>query len=261
MSRLSPLEVGEGARLLAASIGMVAMSEETSLPEAPETPPLAQYAIWLWRHSQKHREALLKPPVLFAYVVIALCAYWFASSRSSDEISLNKERIAFLNDQIAAYKDRLQGATPDQAARQLSSLQSKLESAEAKLQIMFPDKFRHLSPREIELMSARANDLLGLGVPIIMYASNIGDSLTYLADFSQFFIEKKIPAVGPFPTTCDSSERGVIVGLKKQTEPSDQAKKFMEILKFVGFNPTNTKWMGNSMVPGSVDFTLYICPL
>jgi hypothetical protein len=104
----------------------------TGTPEPP-VPEWVQYIVWAWHHSGQNREALMKPPVLVAYVVIAFCAYWFGSSRSSEELSVKNERIAFLNEQIAAYKDRLQGASPDQAAKQLVTLQSKLESTEASL--------------------------------------------------------------------------------------------------------------------------------
>jgi hypothetical protein len=200
-------------------------------------------------------------------VLVGLLFYRYGLSQSSEEVSVKSERIAFLNDQITAYKDRLQGATPDQAARQLNILQSKLESTEAKLQMMLPDKFRHLSARELELMTIKVDDLLGIGQQIPLYSSTIGDSLSYLWDFASFFTEKKIPAVGPVLVTCDSSERGVLIGLKNVSEPSDKAKKFMEVLKFAGLNPSNTKWLGFRIagyqdinIPNLADFTLYICP-
>jgi hypothetical protein len=243
------------------------MEDKPSVIEEPPPPEWVQSARWVSHHIKQNWEALTKPPVVISLMLVGLLGYRYGSSQSSEEISVKTERIAFLNDQIAAYKDRLQGATPDQAAKQLNTLQSKLDSTEAKLQMMLPDNFRHLSARELELMTIKVDDLLSIGQQIPLYASNIGDSLTYLNDFAAFFMDKKIPALGPFAGTCDSSERGLLVGLKDVREPSDKAKKFMEVLRFAGLNPLNTKWMGIRIsgyqeitIPNLADFTLYICP-
>ena len=117
---------------------LLAMDIESKPPEAPEAPDWAKSALWLWHHSQQHREALLKPPVLLAFAIIAAIFYYFGSSRNGEQLDIKNERIGFLNDQVNAYKDRLQGATPDQAAKQIVTLQDRLQASEKKLQESFP---------------------------------------------------------------------------------------------------------------------------
>jgi hypothetical protein len=244
------------------------MNDDLGSVEEPPTPGWVNDARWYWYQVQQNWKALAKLPVAISLILVAFLAYQFGKSQSVEEISVKAERIAFLNEQISAYKDRLQGATPDQAAKELSTLQGKLNSAEAKLQMLLPDNFRHLSAREIELLTIKADDLLGIGQVIPLFASSIGDSNTYMFDFISFFVEKKIPTIGPFAVTCDSKERGVLVGLKDVKQPSEKAKIFVATLKFAGLDPSNTRWAGfdrpgggsSIVIPNVADFTLYICP-
>src|SRR6516162_2063465 len=117
---------------------MAVDSESPTPPQAPEAPDWAQSAIWLWHQVQQHGEALLKPPVLLAFLIIGGVSYFFGSSQGVTEFRIKEaelhnkdselhnkdDRIAFLNDQISAYKDRLQGATPDQAAKEIATLRN-----------------------------------------------------------------------------------------------------------------------------------------
>src|SRR5271170_5484867 len=109
----------------AVSIRMAVMPEESSMPtDSPEAPDFAKGVIWAWHHIRQNWEALMRLPVVIALVAVGVAAYFSGASRSSEELSVKNERIAFLNDQIAAYKDRLQGASPDQAAKQFAILQN-----------------------------------------------------------------------------------------------------------------------------------------
>lgn len=200
----------------------------------------------------------MRPPVLLAYVLIAVGAYYFGSSRNSEQIAVKDERIHFLNDQIAAYKDRLQGATPDQAAKQIALLQEGLNEYEKKFQSLFPDQPRKLTDQQKEILSSKKQELLAFGAPIIIYSSFFGDAVDYGESFADFFTAQNIPFLGGGYAPCKSAERGVLVGLKTPAAPSDKAKNFIKILDNAGFAPKTTVWLAPP--DQGLDFDLFICP-
>ena len=113
---------------------MMSDSEQSKQVEPPEAPEGIKLVRWAVHHVRENAEVLIKGPVIVAVLLVAGAAYYFGKSVSSEEISVQKERISFLGDQVSAYKDRLQGATPDQAAKQIASLQNRVEAYEQKLQ-------------------------------------------------------------------------------------------------------------------------------
>lgn len=201
----------------------------------------------------------MKPPVLLAYLIFFVGAYYFGSSRSSEEINVKNERIAFLNDQLAAYKDRLQGATPDQAAKQITGLQTELEAYIKKFDFMFPEGPRKLNDNQRKLMASHKDEMLKFGKPIEVYSGVVGDSTPYATDFIDFFKSQNIPVNGPSLFPCYTGERGVLIGLKDQTNQTDKAKVFQKILEASGIHTGTTLW-GLPATPDSLDFDLYICP-
>jgi hypothetical protein len=227
--------------------------------EPPETPDTLKTALWLWHHSREHREALLKPPVLVAYLFIALGAYWFGSSRNAEELSIKNERLVFANEQLAAYKDRLSGATPDQAAKEIRTLRDKVEASNQKINMMFPEKPRRLNQKQKDVFTGHKDELAKLAPILHIYAWYVGDSARFGSDFALFFSDNlKMPVFGPISTVCDETERGVLVGLPNVDKPSDNAVKFKNILEEAELSPKYTSWNGS---PGSqFEFDLFICP-
>ena len=96
------------------------MSEIPESLEAPAPPAWVKSIHWFLHLLRTNWEALVKPGVLLTVVVVGSTAYWFGTMKSAEVVEVKNERIQFLNDQIIAYKDRLQGATPDEAARRFS---------------------------------------------------------------------------------------------------------------------------------------------
>jgi hypothetical protein len=199
----------------------------------------------------------MKLPVFILVAVVASAAFFYGASRSADKMEVMNERLTFANEQLAAYKDRLQGATPDQAAKQIATLQARLEASEQKLQTLMPDVPRHLSQKEKDILVSRTDDLLKLGQQIMVFAWLVGDSTGYAYDFIKLFNDQKVPTFGINSSICDKNDRGILVGLKHPDNPSPQAIQFTEILRSAGLKVGHTRWNEQSGMP---DFDLFICP-
>ena len=227
------------------------------LPGPPEAPEWGKAIRWLHHHYLANKEVLLKPPVLFAGVVIAVLAYWAGSNHAAEQIGVKDERISFLTDELTAYKDRLEGASPDEAAKQISTLRTDLKEAERKIQLLMPDRYRHLTAGQKKYISDHKDEIAKLANVFFVYAWTLGDSPFYALEFVQELQKNKIAVVGPILTVCGSSNHGVMVGLKDVDNPSQNAVKFKEILKNMGIEAANTKW---EQMPGTQpDFDLFVC--
>ncbi len=201
----------------------------------------------------------MKPPVLLAYLLIGLGAFYFGSSRKDEEISIKNERINFLDDQIAAYKDRLQGATPDEAAKRIAALQTELEAYIKKFDAMFPEGPRKLNQDQLKILASHKDRMVKFGTPLEVYSGILGDSTVYAQDFIDFFKSQHIPVTGPANFPCYTGQRGVIVGIKDPVKPSDNATTFLQILNDANIHAGPTYW-GQPPSTDSLDFDLYICP-
>jgi hypothetical protein len=129
--------------------------------------------------------------VILGFVIVALAAYFYGASKSDEQIGIKNERINFLNDQLTAYKDRLQGATPDQAAQQIALLRDSLIQYEKKFDELFPSKARTLSSREIESLINKKDDISKIGVPIPIFYGLVGDSADYATNFADFLYHRR----------------------------------------------------------------------
>ena len=238
------------------------MSQNSESSNSPEPPEIAKNLIWGWHHIQENWEALTRLPVFIAMVAVGVASYFYGASRSGEEISVKNERIAFLNDQIAAYKDRPQGATPDQAAKQIATLQNRLDASEKKLQSIIPEKVRKLTSSQKELLLSKNDDLLKLDQPIFVYAWTVGDSGEFAWDFVSFLSDQKINTIGQINVnTCRNNEKGIMVGITDFYHPSESAKSFYGILKSAGMSVSYTTWEeGHMQKLTKNDFDLFICP-
>jgi hypothetical protein len=236
------------------------MSEQ-SPPSAPEEPQLPEWAVnlaWAQHHIRTNWEALVKPPVIMILLLTALIGYYVGSSGSREEIGVKNERISFCNEQVSAYRDRLQGATPDQAAKEIAGLRAKLQASDEKIQILMPDEPRHISEKQKGTLLSHKDELAKLKKPILVYAWYLGDSVQYALEFVTLLSSNNILALGPMTTVCEKEERGILVGLKDKENPSDDAKTFIGALKSSGFVVNSTKW--NMQKDANLDFDLFICP-
>jgi hypothetical protein len=226
----------------------------------PEVPEMFKPAVWAWHHSRANRELLMRGPVLALAVASLFLGYWFGSSRESELLKIKDERNTFLVDQIAAYKDRLQGATPDEAAKKFSDLERQLATQSARLQLIFPDKQRDLTD---PLKSTILDNIVKIRKDVkmlYMFSYSLGDSPQYALEISDIFRKNAVPVAGPFLTQCSDNQRGIIVGLMDENNPSIEAKDFENTLRLSGLTISNTKWMPADGVPKIQDFDLFICP-
>jgi hypothetical protein len=232
------------------------MSDQPELPGIPEPPPFVQLAQWAWHHLRLNKDAFLKGPVLVALAIAGLIGWWFGNGHNEEELRIAEQRISFLGDQVAAYKERLQGATPDQAAKEIAALKGELDKANGKLQLLLPDTRRLLTESQKKYIQDHKIDFSKYLNGLRVYAWETGDSLEYAEDFVNQF-KKIIPSViGPMEVPCDNSQRGVIVGLRDANNPSDDSKGFTSLLSAMGLNVTHTKWESDAQSP---DFDLFIC--
>jgi hypothetical protein len=226
-------------------------------PAAPEAPEAAKWIQWGWHHLAKHREAFMKPPIWAALVIVAAVAYSLGSRSENERLGVKDERIKFLNDQIAAYKDRLKGATPDEAAKKFSDLETVIKEQKERLDFLYPSIKRRLNQNERDILKSRADRLAKDVRSLAIFHYPIGDSPFYAGEFYDVFQELHIAVPFFQSVDCEDDQRGVLVGLTDPDKPSAQALDFISILKEAGIKPMKTKWDQKNWIQ---DFDLFICP-
>jgi hypothetical protein len=232
------------------------MEEPPAAREGPEPPEWFKGARWAYHHFQSNRDALMKAPVFVAVAAALIVGYLYGKTTSSEELSIAAQRISFLGDQVSAYKDRLQGATPDQAAKEVASLKASLEAANTKLQLVLPDNPRHLTSDQKRFIDDKSEGLKTLSPMFYIFSWSVGDSPEYAEDFSIAFQKNKIVTYGPITTVCDPDLHGILVGLRDVDHPSPDALAFVHFLEDMGLSVKTTFW---TFPPPKVDFDLYIC--
>jgi hypothetical protein len=236
------------------------MSESQS-PEGPETPEYIKLLNWAVHHIRENWDAIMRTPVLIVFVVVAVVAFYLGTSHSSEKIEIKDERIKLLGDQVSAYKDRLQGATPDEAARRLSILETDLKTANDKLKLVSPDTDRHLTDENKKILLSKIDKLKTLIPELSVYSWSIGDYPEFTTEFTRFFSDNgiKISSGGPIITACYREQQGLLIGLRNPKTPSQAAKDFKQILEDAGLSPHYTTWEMDKTVVTPIDFDLFIC--
>jgi hypothetical protein len=232
---------------------MAEQPELPGLPDAPETPEWVKIMRWL----HAHREALMRPQVILVVLIALAAGYWFGSSRSAEQLAVRDDRISFLNDQISAYRGRLQGATPDQAAKEIRELRENLADANRKLQRFFPDNPRHLTADQKKFLHDTGEGLsMLITKQLPVFSWSIGDSPRYALELVEEFRKNQINVGDPSLTACQDTERGVLVGLADANHPSADALGFIRYLEDMGLKPSKTTW---AKPYAGYEFDLFIC--
>lgn len=173
-------------------------------------------------------------------------------------MSVAQGTIVDLNSQIGSYKDKLNGASPDQAAARISALQAELNRTNAKLQVLMPDVKRHLTETQKRFFLDHAKEFKSIpGAGNFVYAWSEGDSPQYANDFVKAFKAIGIDSGGTMTTFCDDTQHGVMVGIPVEGHPSKDASKFMALLKNMGLSPQYTYW--DTDPKAEPNFDLFIC--
>jgi len=200
----------------------------------------------------------MRAPVIVVLVAVAGAAYFAGRATRNDQHELDQQRISFLQDQITAYKDRLQGATPDQAAKRFSTLETALATANRKIGRFMPDTKRHLTDADKAFIKTHAAELKKiLPSPIELFGMSFGDSIGYASDFSDEFKANGIQAADPIAAPCSDDQDGILVGMKDASKPPANALRFISLLTDMGMHPSPTRWYN---APDDTAFDLFICP-
>jgi len=233
------------------------MSGQTEPPGAPEPPELLKAALWVWHHARANWYALVKAPVLAALMIVAVLGFLGGRVNRAEQHDIDQQHISFLQDQIGAYKDRLQGATPDEAAKRFSTLEKALSIANAKIGRFMPDTKRRLTESDKAFILSNRVEIKNI-IPsrLEIFSMSFGDSFRYALDFSEQFKLAGILASDPTPSSCQDDEAGVLVGIKDPMKPSENAARFISFLTEMGMHPTPTRWYA---APDELSFDLFIC--
>ena len=71
-------------------------------------------------------------------IVVAAIVYFVTERFDTGRIAILKDRIGYLDDQLADYRSHLKGATPEDAERQMVALSRKLGYAERQIYALIP---------------------------------------------------------------------------------------------------------------------------
>ena len=231
-------------------------SEPSDHP-SPEAPDWLKSILWALHHIRTNLDALMKAPVLVALVAVAVVGFIGGRADRTEQHDIDQQRISFLQDQITAYRDRLRGATPDEAAKRFSTLENALSIASRKLARFMPDKQRRLTDDDKSFIKAHAVDFKkAIPFSIEIFGMSLGDSMWYATDFADAFKAIGIVFGGPTPAPCNDNQDGILVGMKNPSKPSPNALSFIDLLTEMNMRPTPTRWYA---APDDSSFDLFVC--
>lgn len=162
--------------------------------------------------------------------------------------------IQYQSEQLSDYRSALQGAQPDQAAKEVAGLRGQIDYLNARLTGTTPPA-RYLTDDQKQKLTKGFSESDQKFDKIIIVSGG-GDSPDYAVDFETFF--KGIGIESPIiPFSCERDQRGLMVGLQNLASPSPRAAAFIKILKDAGLNVSRIG-SGLLMDP-NLDFDLFIC--
>ena len=199
----------------------------------------------------------MRPPVIAIIIAAAVIGYCVGVWIGNERHDLDRDRLQFANDQITAYRDRLQGATPDEAAKRFSTLESALADASRKINRLSPTEKRKLSDKDKDFIKLHASEIQKIvPSPFPVFGMSLGDSIWYAKDFVEAFQSNGIRASGPILTPCDDNQSGILVGVKNPASPPRNAMKFFDILTDMGVHPALTVFVDAA---NESSFDLFVC--
>ena len=238
--------------------------DEQDTPEAPEW---WKWVLWLWHHLRINRNDFMRGPVLAALVLVAAVSYWLAGHQDKERLDLATDRVNFLDDQLSAYRDRLQGATPDQAAKQLASLNTRVVELNKVIDDM--RRIKTKSPlTESQKLKLREETInySKAGVPwqdVYVGASNDETSYNFESNLLDIFGESHLNLIAAGFSFVRSNEKGIVLYLIDPQHPTKQAEAFMDMLRGADIPfMVGLPWVPKgAWIPFSaVGFQIFICP-
>jgi hypothetical protein len=179
------------------------------------------------------------PVAFFAAVLVLAGGMWWAMDWGYGRVIANRDsEISNLKTQRDEYKDKLSGATPDQAAQRVSALEIRIRQLDPKPQ-------RHLTEDQKKKLVDGLTKL-AVDIPeIAVFAEAAREPARFAVEFMDVFKKAGISPLGPISTIPNFvSETGILVGLIDPEKPSELANKYIEVLRSTGLKlkQQNGKW-------------------
>jgi hypothetical protein len=189
------------------------------------------------------------PLFFFATFILGGVATFFVVSWHYDgrleglrEIISNKdETIRQKDGLIDEYRVKLQGASPQEAAKRIDQLLADLDEAKRKVEKMNVGKpDRHLSPETKGSLKLALQSIVQSLPEISIVALPNPESQQYAKELRELFKDAGLRVTGvswiTFTTTKTDETYGVFIGVKSPDNPPNLAKKLQDAMNKSNFN-------------------------
>ncbi|WP_155253491.1 hypothetical protein [Bradyrhizobium japonicum] len=193
---------------------------------------------------------------IFAAVVFGLfCAIWWLMDWRYGSIISNRDaEIALLKGQRDDYKDKLNGATPDQAKARVDALEARLAALEPKIAAIEP---RRLKAEQRAALIARLSPPPNTQPRVAIASEPGGDSPQFASDFVSAFRSAGPWAIeeGSILGIGDRPPSGIAVRISNPAEPPPEASIVIRALLAAGIKFDVTPYS----LPPHLRIQLVIC--
>lgn len=189
-----------------------------------------------------------------AALVVGLGLIWVVVNWGySVTISSLESRLKLAQDERDNYRNKLQGASPEQAAQRIDALEKRVNALQPKPARRLNDDERKKLKAAIEPIAAEL-----AGLPIFMEGT--GEAVRYATDFVEVLRDAKVNTMPlSHGVALTDEQRGIMVGIRNPAAPSDRAKKFISALQSAGLVVNTTEWPAEVAAIFPLDFNLFIC--
>lgn len=178
-------------------------------------------------HIAREWGVITQAPMTFiaATLVMAALAYGASRWRFGGTIESLQHRLALKEDQLADYRDKLKGASPDEARARLDGLESRVEELRAQLNHALRED-RFLMPDEARVLCDRLRKYAGTQFHV-MVETNDRDPNSEQVRFGNQ-LASILTTAGwnqwnrPFPLYTRVSNRGLEIGFKADDQKSQR---------------------------------------
>ena len=198
---------------------------------------LENHLAHVWRRLHVVREHW---PTIGAVAALSIITTWFVSNLVYvQQIDVLKNHNSFLQDRLNVFQQ-------NQAAAAATP----------------PSQWRRLSDRERGLLFSALKQPEQRPRVIVIYAMADSEPRQYAAQFVDVFRTFDIDVrAREVPLSMVMADVGLMVGVTNFSNPSDEARKFMDILRSAGLQVHYTLWTKVTGLDDSpVDFDLFIGP-
>jgi hypothetical protein len=171
---------------------------------------------------------IAKAPATFfvALLVLGAAIWWAMDWRYGRHLSTKDGEISLLTRQRDDYKDKLGGASPDEAKARIDTLEKQLDERLAKIEP------RHLSQQQIEIIRSSLARLRGSNFALSIQSDmSCTDCAIYAADFQSVISETgwaiKMPKI---MAASMASPKGLAILTPDRNNPLPEARALIDAL-------------------------------